>query len=125
MHGRAQAPAAPTDEAAVKVERRARVRYPCSLLTVCQRPHAALDDMWFPAAVRDLSTDGVGLVVDCPFAPDTLLEFALVSPELPTTVLARVEHASPVGDGRWLIGCAFIQKLTEVELDSLLGAVPA
>jgi hypothetical protein len=104
-------------------ERRAWVRYPTDLESLCQpRPAQPGEDCWWPAKVRDLSCGGVGLVLRHRFDRGTML-----SVELPSTnqsqfflLLAAVVHTTPQADGEWLIGCEFATPLSADDLRSLL-----
>jgi hypothetical protein len=105
-------------------ERRAWVRYPSDRDTFCQPGIGRKErDLWWQAQIRDISNAGIGLILNRRFTPGTIL-----SVELPTThsgsvilQLARVVHASPQADGRWLIGCEFAKQLSDDDLASLTG----
>lgn len=104
-------------------ERRAAVRHPCDLDTFLRTlNHPELDQTW-PARIRDISTTGIGLQVEKPFAVGAELEIELQSGEqgITYTLLTRVVHTGTVeDDGSYLLGCAFARPLSESELDQLL-----
>ncbi|MFN4259483.1 MAG: PilZ domain-containing protein [Gemmataceae bacterium] len=99
-------------------ERRAWVRYPCQLETMYQPGRGRLDQRWWFATVRDISANGIGLILQRPFAPGEQIAVALYNPaqDLSRTVGATVVHAAPQEDGNWLIGCTFVEQLTEGEV---------
>lgn len=107
-------------------ERRASVRYPCSEESFsadnsCRPITAHRNESW-SATVRDLSTGGVGIVVNRRFEPGTLLSIELQDAEQTVNriLLVRVVRVLSEDDGRWLLGCAFTAKLTEGELLALM-----
>ncbi len=80
----------------------------------CTRPWKAM--------IRDLSTTGVGMILNQSFDPDTELAVELFSPDmlLCYTVLTRVVHSNRQGNGSWLVGCRFVRELSPEELQNLL-----
>jgi hypothetical protein len=91
-----------------KPERRAAPRYRCrsdgpSRLIIARR----YECRWTRA--RDVSTNGLSLLVSGPLEPGTLaflrLQGRLDSP--PLTLLAEVIHATEQPDGNWIVGCKF------------------
>jgi hypothetical protein len=99
------------------LERRAKVRYTTSQETSCHPVAAGWDDSWWQATVRDISGGGIRLSVTRLFEPGTLL--ALDLDGLLRLLVARVVHVAPQPEG-WLVGCEFISKLSEQELQVLL-----
>jgi hypothetical protein len=72
--------------------------------------------------VVDISATGVGLLIDRPIEPETLLEVQLQgdgSGPAPT-LLVEVRHVQARPDGGWLVGCAFGRALSASELQALL-----
>lgn len=107
-------------------DRRAAVRYPCSEDSFgpensC-RPITAMKKEAWSAVVRDLSTGGVGIVVNRRFEPGTLLSVELQDAERTAgrTLLVRVVRLTQEDKEHWLLGCAFTNKLTETELLTLM-----
>jgi hypothetical protein len=98
-------------------------RHACGVQSSCH-PLAARgsSDCCWPGKVRDVSAGGIGLVLSRRFEPGAGLVVEL--PNIPgqpsETLLARVVHATPVANGYWALGCAFVRELTEHELQSLL-----
>lgn len=105
------------------VECRVWERHPCELRTSCQPIAARADkDFLWPATVRDISVNGIGLVLARRFEPGVGLVI-----EVPGTaeidsesLLARVVHATSLTRGLWLHGCIFPSPLSDDELCSLL-----
>jgi hypothetical protein len=107
-------------------ERRASVRYPCSEDSFgpdnsCRPITAMRKESWL-AAVRDLSTGGVGIVVNRRFEPGTLLSVELQDAEKTSarTLLVRVVRLTQEDKDHWLLGCAFTTKLSEADLLTLM-----
>lgn len=116
----------PTPSIPAGAERRASVRYPCSADSFsadnsCRPITARRGEAW-AATVRDLSTGGVGIVVNRRFEPGTLLSVELQDAEQTVNriLLVRVVRVSADENGRWLLGCAFTSKLTDGELLALM-----
>ncbi|MBY0523266.1 MAG: PilZ domain-containing protein [Gemmataceae bacterium] len=108
-------------------ERRASVRYPCdpesfSADNTCRPLTARRKDESWTATVRDLSTGGVGIVVNRRFEPGTLLSIELQDADRLSarTLLVRVVRLTKEGKEHWLLGCAFTTKLSEAELLALM-----
>jgi hypothetical protein len=96
------------DTLVLRSERRQGGRIPCSLYARCHevrllpRPARA-------ARVRDVSADGIGLLVSRPFTPGLVLgiELQTATGQIEARIRARVEHATWLpDDGCWLVGCA-------------------
>jgi len=75
------------------------------------------------APVRDISIEGLSLVLDQPVEPGAVLPV-----ELPNRrwncchlKLLRVVHATPQPDNRWLVGSTFVRALSEDEFQALVG----
>ena len=103
-------------------ERRASVRYYFSN-DPARQPSATLTENRWMARVRDISATGVGLLCDRAFDGGRLLRIELQAAEakavlpLEACVVRSVKQAG----GDWLVGAAFIEKLTEEQLRGLLG----
>lgn len=106
---------------ALGAERRREARYPCGLRFFWSEPGPQ------PTAARsgtisDISATGVGLLVNGPVKPGTILILKLqgndqrVSRPLP----ARVMHVTARDDGAWLVGCAFLRRLNNEDLQAVL-----
>jgi hypothetical protein len=107
-------------------ERRVAVRYPVSpdgfsTENTC-RPISSQPDETWTAVVRDMSTGGLGLVVNRRFEPGTLLIVDVHDVEQTTnrSLLVRVVHAVRDLDNAWFLGCSFPSAMSEAELLSLM-----
>jgi hypothetical protein len=103
-------------------ERRTLVRHTTRLKAPCPVIRAAEIGPW-PATIRNVSDGGVGLIASRPFRPGTLLtvELPTRSGRVAKARLLRVRHARPQGSSPWwLLGGAFMRKLTVEEMEELL-----
>jgi hypothetical protein len=107
-------------DCASPAERRAFVRYPCSLESNCH-PLSASGQEW-AGQVENVSRGGVALVLNRRFELKTLLAIELLRPngEPARRVFARVVHVHRRADGNWMLGCAFANELSEEDLKALL-----
>jgi hypothetical protein len=72
------------------------------------------------ASLHDLSVSGVGLLVERPVAPGTVLVLEILTWRgAALRLVARVVHASPWTADRWLVGCTLHRPLTPRELEGL------
>ena len=108
--------------AAVREDRRRAERYPCGL-----QPFWRIEGQEQvespPAHVENISTTGIGLRVREPLKPGTVLVIKLQSADhrLSRPLPARVMHATLQSDGSWLVGCQFVRKLSEEDMQALLS----
>ena len=95
-------------------ERRAFVRHFCDL--------GAVVDSW-PARIENVSRGGLKVVIGRRFEVGTILkvEVAVADQESFSTLLARVVRAAPESVGNWGLGCAFLQEISEEEVQGLLA----
>jgi diguanylate cyclase (GGDEF)-like protein len=100
------------------LERRAtaRVLCDCQARVRCQGQGKADEEF---AAVRDISTEGIGLYLEKRLHLDTVLIVEPLSTEA-MTLLARVVWATPEGSG-WVHGCLLSARLSTEELTAWLG----
>ena len=98
-------------------DRRAAVRFACSLETACQPVAEAMADSW-PARVLDISAGGVALNLYRRFEPRTMLAIRLESADenVSRSLFLRVVHVTPEVDGSWRLGCALAGELGDEEL---------
>jgi hypothetical protein len=75
------------------------------------------------AGVRDVSATGIGLCVKQPLKPGTVFVLTLQADRqrLSRPLPVRVMHATPQADGGWLLGCQFVRRLSDPDLQALLG----
>jgi serine/threonine-protein kinase len=106
-------------------DRRASPRYACGLWGVC-RPLESRGREGWPVEIRDISAEGVGLLLSRRFERGTtlLIEVRTRRPELTRTLLARVLHVAPDARHGWAVGCRLAQGLSAQELKDLYGSEP-
>jgi hypothetical protein len=115
-------PASPIPDEEPGADRRAAVRQRFDWDDVtCELTSYGVSERW-TAKVRDISAEGLGLVLDHAFESGTILEVDLASRDgaLAYTVVARVSHSRPLADGQWLAGCSFVGKVSDDELRDIL-----
>jgi c-di-GMP-binding flagellar brake protein YcgR len=103
----------------MEVERRAVVRYLCDqevayyALSMRER---------LRARVRNVSREGIGLLLTAPIEPGTklVIEMKTVDPATSHTLVASVVHATMQEEGSCLVGCKFLTRPTEEDLLALL-----
>jgi hypothetical protein len=103
----------------MEVERRAVVRYLCDREVVYSR-FSKRERLW--ARVRNVSINGIGLLLSAPIAPgtDLKIEMQTMDPGIPLTLVARVVHATMQEEESWIVGCKFLTRPTEEHLLALL-----
>jgi hypothetical protein len=104
-----------------RIERRATVRYPFNqpALWRASESHGSVC-LW--GQVRDISLEGMGLVLKRGLKPGTLLIVELENPgRQKTTLEAQVVHSTLQPDGTWHTGCTLTRRLTDEELKTLLS----
>ena len=94
-------------------EQRASERHPCALEAV-SCPLDAPESLCWGATVQNISAGGIGLTLCYPFKPGTYLAISLQATDNPRTLLGRVVHVGDLSDGKWFIGCEFVQELDNV-----------
>jgi serine/threonine protein kinase len=110
-----------------KGERRASVRYPCSLEIPCKvatSVHAdetETQDQW-QAVAHDLSVKGLGVILPRRFELGTALtvELQRANKGVARSLDIRVTHLRRAGRGSWFLGCTFTEPLAKEELRKLL-----
>jgi PilZ domain len=101
-------------------ERRSSVRHAVTLEAL-SRPLDAQDAIWWGATVRNLSNSGLALSVCFPFRPGTYLAVDLQGPSGGNhTFLTRVIYARDQVDGTWQVGCEFINRLTDSDMEIII-----
>jgi len=94
-------------------ERRTYVRHFCDI--------GAVVDAW-PARIQDISRGGVKVVLSRRFEVGTVLKLEVFVPsdESLYMLLAKVVHIVQEPTGSWGLGCAFVQEITDEEMQELL-----
>lgn len=102
-------------------ERRASVRYYFTSDAGGQPSATGADSRW-TARVRDLSATGVGLLCDRAFDGGRLLrvELQAIRTKAVLTLEVCVVRSLKQAGGDWLVGAAFIEKLSEDQLRTML-----
>src|SRR5262245_20824094 len=103
-----------------QMRRRVAVRYRCHLATPAR---VAAGETEHPrlAWVYNLSTSGIGLLLEEPVEAAIVLEIDLITPAGQRIMTrGRVAHASRRADGNWLVGCQFEQPIDPDQLELLL-----
>src|SRR5215471_8214235 len=95
-------------------DRRVWVRHPADLEATYQ-PLGGPDESRFSARVRNLSLNGINLLVKRPFQAGDMLSVELPSAAdgASCSVLACVVHVTPQGQGEWVVGCTFSRELSD------------
>jgi hypothetical protein len=78
------------------------------------------------AVVQNFSTNGLGLLMRRRFEPGTTLAIQIgrIWSEWSSVVIAQVRHSSPLGRGRWLVGCHIRKGLSMDEIELLATERP-
>jgi hypothetical protein len=101
-------------------ERRAAPRHAVALEAL-SRPVDGPGTTWWGATVRDLSSTGIGLTLCYPFRAGTFLAVDLQGPAgTRRTELVRVVHARDQADGTWHVGCEFVKRLTDSDIELMI-----
>ena len=103
-------------------ECRAWVRYPYEAEISFQPLKLRKDGTWRPAKARDISTKGLGLILDTQVQGGAILAIKLEGScqRLNRPLLVRVMRRDELSSGSWQIGCTFAIPLGESELHALV-----
>ena len=101
-------------------DRRAAERIGVNPGTRCAFVGRVVDDVG-PVKVRDVSMEGIGLVLLRSVPAGTVLSVGLVNPDrgFNKTVMVQVAHVTPIPGG-FLVGGSFVEPLTYQELTTLV-----
>jgi hypothetical protein len=104
------------------VERRTAERYPWNLLTTGHVLGPRANITWV-ARIANIASQGVGLVHRSHVKPGTILVFTLpgANQKLSRPFPVRVVHVRQETADTWLLGCAFVRKVIEEDLQALLA----
>lgn len=102
------------------IDRRAAERFPVNTDTSCSFLSPVVENFG-TAKIRNISMDGIGLLVSRPIESGTLLAVTLSNPvrSFAKTVLVRVAHTT-AQPGSYLVGGTFATPLTYQELTTLV-----
>src|SRR5438128_9918326 len=101
-----------------KSERRRTARFECRrsnrwrlfATTACSAGEGTLQDIWF---------DGISLIVTSELRPGLFLDLTLAGDDGESSsqqMLVRVRRVTPREAGTWIVGCTFVKKLSQEEL---------
>jgi len=102
-------------------ERRTSVRLPC--LETSRRLLAAIGDDFCLAKIRNISPDGISLVVSRPLESGSVLAVDLIDTKtnrFSRTLEVRVAYCLEHPSGDWIAGGSFADPLTPEEMQSFL-----
>jgi len=122
------APAATSDDELLQAvlaeppdtERRGAIRHLCGLITDCRlislvaRPTLA-------AVIRDISTTGIGLVLEKPLPLGTFLAVEISAGRGRRPLRAQVVALRRQAEGDWLVGCLLLRPLSAEQVDELVS----
>jgi hypothetical protein len=99
-------------------------RHGCELPTTCQPIAARSDqDIQWQATIRNVSEGGLAVVLGRRFERGAGLAIELpgTGSRPSETLLTKVMNISPLPDGKWLLGCAFVSRLSEDEVQCVVA----
>jgi hypothetical protein len=102
-------------------DRRAAERFPVTANTNCAFLSPVLEDFG-AVRIKNVSNEGIGLVVSHKLEPGLLLAVTLVNEakSFKKTMLARVVHVTTQPGGTYLIGSTFTEPLSYDELCAMV-----
>jgi serine/threonine protein kinase len=103
-------------------ERRSAPRYDVEMVGVCRPATGRLGQQW-DCTIVDISAHGLCVRTQRRFEPNTPLEVSFFprSGDSAITHLVRVKWHQSSQDKYWLLGCAFVNLMTEADLDLLFA----
>jgi hypothetical protein len=114
----------PHQGVACRVWERHLTELPATGQTAAARPE---QDVAWRGTIREVSADGLGLVLERGYECGTGLAVELppTAGDPGDTLLVRVTQAAPLPDGRWLLDCSLIGQLSDDEIERVVHrAVP-
>jgi len=110
----------PEGEIADSADRRASERIPVTKGTSCAFVGRMVDDVG-PVKIRDVSLQGIGLVLMRSVPVGTVLAVGLSNPDkgFARTMMVQVAHVTPIPGG-FLVGGSFTEPLTYQEFTTLV-----
>jgi hypothetical protein len=102
-------------------ERRGAERFPVNIDTSCNFVSPVLEDFG-TVRIKNVSSDGIGLLVSRKIEPGLLLAITLTNQAKPftKTMLVRVMHVTAQPGGAYLVGGTFITPLSYDELRTMV-----
>ena len=103
-------------------ERRAWVRYPPRRLEMLWHLFGMKPPEQRASRIQDISTQGIGLIVDRSFAQGSVLVLRLPGTSLESrSILVRVKHIEPLANGEFKVGCTFVVPLSDAQMTELIA----
>ena len=102
-------------------DRRATTRFESAKECPCQALSSEKDVRW-SAEVKDVSADGIGLLMNRRFEPRTVLTLEIPAKDQTAAhrLLIRVVRVQPMTKRRWLVGCIFAMRLGDEEVRTMI-----
>ena len=74
------------------------------------------------ARIRNVSVHGISLLIGAPIerGVDLTIDMKTVDPSILVTLVARVVHSTKQDERNWIVGCKFLNELSEQDLLALL-----
>ncbi|HWY88212.1 MAG TPA: serine/threonine-protein kinase, partial [Gemmataceae bacterium] len=115
-------PKPPPEITAAIQERRGGTRHPVQVPTTFGIMNSSTRDAW-PAQIMDISAGGLCLQTPRRFEANTLLNIVLPGGKSgqPSAHLVRTCWIKPLPDKSWLLGCLFVSRLDDMDLDQFLA----
>jgi PilZ domain-containing protein len=107
----------PTQTQSPTGDQRVWLRYPSRRAVSC-RLSEKNDAAFWPAQACDVSRGGIKLLSIEKLQRGSMLTIRLKDTE--SAVKAQVRYVLPSPEGKWMAGCAFLEELSEKELQSWL-----
>jgi hypothetical protein len=101
-------------------ENRQSERFPCRLETICHLTAAGKKGS-FAGRIVDISTGGIGLVLNRAVDPGARITVRLHTSGPPRDLSMQVVHVTELAPGCWLMGGAFTEHFDLQELRALLS----
>jgi hypothetical protein len=103
-------------------ERRAWVRYPPRRLEMLWHLFGMKPPEQRASRIHDISTQGIGLIVDRSFAQGSVLVLRFPGTSLETRpILVRVKHIESMADNEFKVGCTFVVPLSDAQMAELVS----
>jgi hypothetical protein len=104
-----------------QTDRRAAERFPVNTQTSCSFASPVVENFG-PAKIKNISMDGIGVLLTRPVEKGSLLALTLSNPgrSFNKTVFVRVVHVTPDQPGAYLVGGTFTTPLPYEELSALV-----
>lgn len=109
------------DLPAPESDRRIWLRYPTHRVIYCQAT-ARKDEPFWSLRACDISLGGIKLMGSPKFERGTILKLSVAydGTDKSSYLTAEVRYATPSPEGKWIMGCAFVEKLNEKDLQAFV-----